>query len=146
MSSPGLKRAISELLWPNIGEAWRPQLRRPHLRWERWAHEPPKPGTLPYGWWTEANGCEVIFSRSYCPMFRVHLDGRVTRPDPTAFVDFIMTCWFFDDASSPYRRGKENRFRKKVLEAMAADLEIRCQRDVYRGTIWSTAQLPEVSA
>jgi hypothetical protein len=139
MSSPALEKAISKLLWPNpgISDAGRPQVRPPHLRWTvmafnaQWPHEIPPPGTLPYGWWREADGCEVAFSHAYVPMFRVHPDGRVTRCDPNEFIEFVITCWFYDDHCNPHER--KHKFRRKVLEALAADLEIRCERDKERG-------------
>lgn len=51
----------------------------------------------PYGYWTEQDGSKVIFSRDYCPLWRIE-DGKApVRDDPHRLVRFTSQKWFFSD-------------------------------------------------
>lgn len=41
---------------------------------------------LPYGYWTEANGSRVLFSRDYKPMWRIRLNGEIERLEPWLWI------------------------------------------------------------
>jgi hypothetical protein len=41
---------------------------------------------LPYGFWTLTDGSEVLFSRDYYPLWRVH-DGQIERLDPWLYIE-----------------------------------------------------------
>jgi hypothetical protein len=58
----------------------------------------------PYGLWTCASGREIIFNRSYWPIWQ-RIDGVVTRnANLCEWVDGIVEQkFFYDDASSPWR-------------------------------------------
>ena len=56
---------------------------------------------MPYGVWTEADGTKVLFSRDYCPLWKVQ-DGRApVRDDPDRYVRFVEQEWYFDEGSFP---------------------------------------------
>lgn len=60
---------------------------------------------LPYGWWTEADGSRVFFSRDYCPMWRVSPAGSVSDVEPWEDIDFDDQQWFWNKPgrySSPW--------------------------------------------
>ena len=49
---------------------------------------------LPYGYWTLADGSEVLFARDYLPMWRV-ADGQVDRLDPWLWIEGISDTTVF---------------------------------------------------
>lgn len=76
----------------------------------------PPPGCLPYGWWTSADGSEVLFARTYTPLWHRTPDGVVTMADHNAWIEWIKQSYFYDD-SNPPNRNKATRAR---LEAVLA--------------------------
>jgi len=58
---------------------------------------------LAYGYWTEADGSEVLFSRDYKPLWRL-TDGRnPERLQPWLWIDKVEHEWFWDDTNTPWR-------------------------------------------
>jgi hypothetical protein len=126
-----LDAAIRSILWPlgHPTDVGRPQVGLPRHRWtsgHRWDGSWPVRG-LPYGWFFLQDGSEVCFNRDYVPMYRVFPDGRVERADPNQFYEYIIQCWFYEDRCSPYDRGKENKRRREILQAVIDDLAERCE-------------------
>jgi hypothetical protein len=69
---------------------------------------------LPYGFWTEKDGSKVLFSRDYCPLWRIQEDQAPIRDDPDRAVNFVAQSWFFDEGS----------FRGPLDTVMARGLDI----------------------
>jgi hypothetical protein len=76
----------------------------------------PQPGCLPYGWWTLADGSEVLFSRTYTPLWHRDPSGVVTRADPSQWIHWVRQEWFHDDSNPPNR----NRQTRERLIAVLA--------------------------
>ena len=76
----------------------------------------PQPGCLPYGWWTLADGSEVLFSRTYTPLWHRDPSGVVTRADPSEWIHWTKQSWFFDDSNHP-GRNKQTRARCEAILA-----------------------------
>lgn len=53
----------------------------------------------PYGVWTEADGSKVLFSRDYCPLWKIQEGRAPVRDDPDRGVSFVRQEWFFDEDS-----------------------------------------------
>jgi hypothetical protein len=128
-----LDKALQSIMWPtgHPTDVGRPQVGLPRFRGithglDR-AFGPLPRGLLPYGWWYLQDRSEVCFSRGYMPMYRVFPDGRVERADPNQFYEYIMQFWFWEDRCSPYGRGKENKKRRDILQALVDDLAERCE-------------------
>lgn len=69
---------------------------------------------MPYGVWTETDGSKVLFSRDYCPLWKIQ-DGRApVRDDPDRYVKFSKQEWFFDEGS----------FRAEVEKVMSRGIDI----------------------
>jgi hypothetical protein len=49
-----------------------------------------------YGMWTEEDGAVVLFSRDYCPLWRIK-NGKVAVADPSERINFTSQEWFWDD-------------------------------------------------
>lgn len=73
---------------------------------------------LAYGAWTEEDGSKVLFSRDYCPLWRISPDGRVTPEDPWRWITFIDQEWFWDDVRTPWR----NRNKAREIERRMQDM------------------------
>ncbi len=69
---------------------------------------------LPYGYWTLADGSEVVFARDYLPMWRV-ADGLVERLDPWLWIEGISETTVFSSqlGTVVWERG---RARERALE------------------------------
>lgn len=53
---------------------------------------------MPYGAWTEGDGSKVLFSRDYCPLWKIQEDHAPTQDDPNRAVRFVdQPCFFFDE-------------------------------------------------
>jgi hypothetical protein len=128
-----LNAAIRSILWPNghPTDVGRPQIKLPHFRGITYGLDRPygplPRDLLPYGWWYLQDRSEVCFSRGYMPMYRVFLDGRVERADPNQFYEYFIQCWFYEDRCNPFDKGKENKRRKEILQAVVDDLAERCE-------------------
>lgn len=54
---------------------------------------------MPYGAWTDEDGSTVLFSRDYCPLWRI-ADGQApVRDDPNRIVRFTSERWFFNEGT-----------------------------------------------
>lgn len=72
---------------------------------------------LAYGVWTEEDGSRVLFSRDYCPLWRISLDGRFAPEDPWRWIKFVGEQWFWEDASTPWRnRARECEIEQQMRE------------------------------
>lgn len=54
---------------------------------------------MPYGFWTEADGAKVLFSRDYCPLWKIQEGRAPVRDDPDRDVKFVKQEWYFDEGS-----------------------------------------------
>lgn len=72
---------------------------------------------LPYGYWTLADGSEVVFARDYLPMWRV-ADGLVERLDPWLWIEGISETTVFSSqlGTVVWERG---RARELALDYLA---------------------------
>lgn len=57
---------------------------------------------VPYGIWTERNGGRVLFSRDYCPLWRVLSNGRVERESPWTEIDFVESEILWSPSIAPW--------------------------------------------
>jgi len=57
---------------------------------------------LPYGFWTEADGARVLFSRDYKPMWRLHTDRPVERLDPWLRIKYQQQTFLWPDHQTPW--------------------------------------------
>lgn len=57
---------------------------------------------LAYGFWTEASGANVLFSRDYKPLWRLTKSRKPERLQPWLWIDKTDTEWFWDDSNSPW--------------------------------------------
>lgn len=57
---------------------------------------------LPYGWWTEADGSRVLFSRDYKPLWRLSDGRKPERLAPWLWIDKIEEKWFWDETNPPW--------------------------------------------
>lgn len=62
----------------------------------------PKRLYLPYGAWTELDGATVIFSRDYCPMWRLREGRTPERMFPWEWVKFVEQSWFWNEGDEPW--------------------------------------------
>jgi hypothetical protein len=67
---------------------------------------------VPYGAWTEEDGATVLFSREYCPLWRIEAGGAPIRDDPDRWVPFTDQRWFFDEGSF---RGQTDKVISRAL-------------------------------
>jgi hypothetical protein len=63
-----------------------------------WPEPEPRPrppdNTLPYGIWTTADGSQILFARDYIPLWIKTPDGKVSRIDPDAWVNWERQQYF----------------------------------------------------
>ena len=57
---------------------------------------------LAYGLWFEADGATVLFSRDYCPLWRIRKDTKPERLDPWQKIKFVDQRWFWGDENTPW--------------------------------------------
>jgi hypothetical protein len=69
---------------------------------------------MPYGFWVEEDGSKVIFSRDYCPLWKIQEGRSPHRDDPDRDVRFIDQQWFFDEGS----------FRGPIDDVLGQGMEI----------------------
>lgn len=70
---------------------------------------------MPYGVWTEEDGSKVLFSRDYCPLWKIHEGSAPTQDDPNRAVRFTDQQWFFDEMTF---RQPADVARKRGLEIL----------------------------
>jgi hypothetical protein len=71
---------------------------------------------LPYGIWRCANGREVLFDRSYRPLYQRLPNGKVKDADPGEWVEFEQQEILFPDgALPPYRRYEAVKHLRSIL-------------------------------
>jgi hypothetical protein len=56
----------------------------------------PEPFYKPYGVWTEKDGSKVVFSRDYCPLWKIQEGRAPIQDDPNRWVHFTDQKWFSD--------------------------------------------------
>ena len=88
------------------------------------SHSLPPPDTLPYGWWTLADGSHVLFDRGYCPLWARTPQGVVTAADPTQWTEWVWQSWLYDDSNPPWRN-KATRARCEAVLARWGVAEIK---------------------
>lgn len=72
---------------------------------------------LPYGVWTEKDGSKVLFSRDYCPMWRISPTGQVSAKEPWHWINFVQEKWWWDDARTPWRNyGVQEQIEHRMAE------------------------------
>lgn len=54
---------------------------------------------VPYGYWIEKDGAKVIFSRDYCPLWRIREGAAPERDDPDRWVEFVEQGMFHDEGA-----------------------------------------------
>jgi hypothetical protein len=59
---------------------------------------------LPYGLWTCADGRQVLFNRTYKPLYQRTAGGAVSPADPAEQVPFVTQSWFYRDGTPEYRK------------------------------------------
>jgi len=57
---------------------------------------------LAYGAWIEDEGATVLFSRDYCPLWRIREGQRAERLEPWNRIRFVHQSWFWDDRNTPW--------------------------------------------
>lgn len=55
-----------------------------------------------YGYWTEEDGAQVLFSRDYKPLWRIREDRRPERLQPWLWIDHYDTNHFWEDVGTPW--------------------------------------------
>ncbi len=72
---------------------------------------------LAYGVWTEKDGSRVLFSRDYCPLWRIAPDGGVSPEDPWRWIVSVNQDWFWDDSLRPWRsRQKQREIEQRMAQ------------------------------
>lgn len=57
---------------------------------------------LPYGFWTEADGARVVFSRDYKPLWRLHSGRPIERLYPWTRINFVKQTFLWLDNQTPW--------------------------------------------
>jgi hypothetical protein len=57
---------------------------------------------MPYGFWTEADGSEVVFSRDYKPMWRIRPDRSVERVAPWLWIPHVRQTYLWTEGGEPW--------------------------------------------
>ncbi len=70
---------------------------------------------LPYGYWTEADGARVVFSRDYKPMWRLRAGKPVERVDPWLWIRFTKETHLWENAQTPWRSPQLAAFLENYL-------------------------------
>ncbi len=72
---------------------------------------------LAYGIWTEKDGSRVLFSRDYCPQWRIAPDGCVSPEDPWRWIESVNQNHFWDDSLTPWRsRQKQREIEQRMAQ------------------------------
>lgn len=58
---------------------------------------------MPYGFWVEADGSEVVFSRDYKPMWRIRPDRSVERLEPWLWMRQVKQTYLWEEGEAPWR-------------------------------------------
>jgi len=88
----------------------------------RYPAGPAPAGTLPYGCWTLRDGSEVLFDRTYAPMWRRWPDGTVSRAE-VRWYRWIKQTYFHDDRLSG--RAATRRRLRAILDLWGVQQEKR---------------------
>lgn len=56
---------------------------------------------LPYGLWFIEDGTMFIFNRNYQPMYKRNLDGTISKPPRTAWIEDIKSTMHFYEDGTP---------------------------------------------
>jgi hypothetical protein len=57
---------------------------------------------MPYGFWTEADGSDVVFSRDYKPMWRIRPDRSVERVEPWLWIQQVRQTYLWKVGGEPW--------------------------------------------
>ncbi|MCR0983138.1 hypothetical protein [Roseomonas populi] len=57
---------------------------------------------MPYGFWTEAEGSIVVFSRDYKPMWRIRPDSSVERVEPWLWIRHVRETYLWQVGDEPW--------------------------------------------
>jgi hypothetical protein len=71
--------------------------------------------TLPYGRYVASDGREILFNRSYHPIWERLPDGTVQRADPGEWIDWIRQGWF-GCGSMRYEKSAREAYRKVLRD------------------------------
>ena len=73
---------------------------------------------LPYGIWTERDGSQVLFSRDYCPLWRISSDGTVSDENPWQEIAFVESenLWYREGLAWLTPNPWKNRTLKKQIK------------------------------
>lgn len=87
---------------------------------------------LPYGYFRDANGREIIFNRRYRLLWQRLPNGEIQRATPNEWVDWVHQAWFDADRIR-YERGTRECLREILRKFFAGeDLERFTTDDVRR--------------
>ena len=86
-----------------IGEATRREISVPRLPLPPFV---PMRLWMPYGVWTEESGSQVLFSRDYCPLWRISPIGEVSSEEPWRWIEFVQEEWFWNEMEAPWLNRK----------------------------------------
>ncbi len=75
---------------------------------------------LAYGVWTEEDGSRVLFSRDYCPLWRIAPNGCVSPEDPWRWIESVNQNHFWDDSLTPWRSRKKQQEIEQRMAQMGA--------------------------
>jgi hypothetical protein len=97
-------------------------LKAQKLNLSEWRRNPR--ASLPYGMWTQEDGTEVLFNRSYRPMWKRTPEGEVSKT--SGWVDEIVKVQhYYDDWTPPYRSDATRIKCQAVLDAWGVTPEMR---------------------
>jgi hypothetical protein len=72
---------------------------------------------LIYGIWITADGCEVLFSRSYHPLFKRQPGQPAVEDDPDRWVHHIVQRqYFFDDHSYQFVKSRLPQIKRDFID------------------------------
>jgi hypothetical protein len=86
------------------GVAARYEVRVPRIPHE---HFVPMRLRLAYGAWIEAGGSKVLFSRDYCPLWRIFADGRIEDVEPWRHINFVEQAFFWNGSTAPWHHPRD---------------------------------------
>lgn len=76
---------------------------------------------LAYGLWTEKDGSQVLFSRDYKPLWRIHKDSSVERVSPWLWISVVREEHWWDDSIRLWG----DKVRSKAIEERMIGMGIR---------------------
>ena len=71
---------------------------------------------LPYGVWICADGREVLFNRSYTPIWERRPGERARRANPSEWVQSVEQRWFFNDGCPPWKNARTRAHCEQILD------------------------------